>query len=284
MAGICVSPAWAQSTAQNIKQSVEVPASLQNSVKAPDAVAKAGKFVVCTELGNPPADFLADDGVTLQGFNIDVIEALGATLGVKSEVVTLPFASIFAALDTDKCNAVMSTNSESPARLEKYDFVRYMKLRIGMLVPKGNPLGIKTFDDMSGKRASVLLSSASESILKDASKKLTDAGKPGIDVHDYPENAVAFRDLGLGRVDAFVSDAMTLSYFKSLSGDKFEVGGLPSSSRMIGIVLRKDETGLQDALYQAYYKLVDAGYIDATAKQWGMEGIVDLCKSRETCQ
>jgi polar amino acid transport system substrate-binding protein len=280
-AAFCASPASAE---QTLKPAISPPTSLLNTVKAPAANAKTGKFVVCTELGNPPADFLADDGVTLQGFNIDVIDALGPVMGIKSEVVTLPFASIFAALDTDKCDAVMSTNSKSAARVAKYNFVEYMRIRIGLLVPTGNPFGIKTFQDLSGKRAAVLLSSTSERVLKEASDRLEAQGKPGIERHAYPENAVAFRDLGLGRVDAFVSDAMTLAYFKSLGADKFIVGGLPGDNLVIGIVLRKDEPELQQALYDAYYKLYSAGFVDASAKRWGMEGIVDLCNARDACQ
>ncbi|MEX3963670.1 ABC transporter substrate-binding protein [Paraburkholderia sp. EG286B] len=269
----------AAGTAFDVKLATKVQKSVTPSVR----LAKAGKIVMCTELGDPPGGFLAEDGVTPRGFNIDIMSAVGPVMGIKSQVVNYPFADIFAALDSGKCDAVMSTDSKSPARLARYNFVSYMTIRLGLMVPKGNPLGLKTFEDLSGHRAAVLVSSTTERLLKATNEKLVAQGKKPIEIQSYPQNTVVFRQLELGRVDAFVGDAMTIGYFTHLIKDKFEVGGLPVEPLTIGIVLRKDDPETENAVRKAYFALYDSGFVEQAAKRWGMADLVALCRDDKPC-
>lgn len=262
---------------------VKLAAKPGRSVAAPPKVAAAGKIVLCTELGDPPGGFLAEDGATPKGFNVDIMSAIGPAMGVKSEVVNYPFADIFAALDSGKCDAVMSNNSKSPERAARYNFVTYMTMRLGLMTPKGDPLGLKTFDDLSGHRAAVLVSSTTERLLKEASAKAVAAGKKPIEIQSYPQNATVFRQLQMGRVDAFVGDAMTIGYFINLMPNRFQVGGLPVAPLTIGIVMRKDDPQLEAAVRKAYFALYDSGYVQRAAKQWGMAGLVTLCRDAAPC-
>ncbi|MBF2712673.1 ABC transporter substrate-binding protein [Agrobacterium vitis] len=280
---LTTSIASAQEAKEGTAYEVKLPTTPAKSVEPTEKLAKAGKIVMCTELGNPPGGFLAEDGVTPKGFNVDVMSAIGPVMGIKSEVVHYPFASIFAALDTGKCDAVMSNNSKSPARIAKYNFVEYIRERMGLLVPKGNPLNIKTYEDLAGHRVAVLVSSTNERLLKEASAKVEAEGKPAIEIQSYPQNTTTFRQLDLKRVDAFVSDAMTLSYFMKLTDDKYEIGGLPIDPLTIGIVLRKDDPALHEAVRKAYVALFEGGYVEQAAKTWGMDGHVELCRDDKQC-
>ncbi|WP_322106716.1 ABC transporter substrate-binding protein [Paraburkholderia sp. J41] len=282
-AGMSTLCAGAQQPAAGAAYDVSPLAMPGKSVEAPPKVAAAGRIVLCTELGDPPGGFLAEDGVTPKGFNVDVMSAIGPVMGVKSEVVNYPFADIFAALDSGKCDAVMSNNSRSPARAARYNFVSYMTMRLGLMTPKGNPLGLKTFGDLSGRRAAVLVSSTTERLLKDASAKAVAAGRKPIDIQSYPQNTTVFRQLQLGRVDAFVGDAMTIGYFIHLMPNRFQVGGLPVEPLTIGIVMRKDDPQLEAAVRKAYFALYDSGYVQRAAKQWGMDGLVTLCRDSAPC-
>lgn len=282
-AGLASLAASAQQAAPGASFSVKPAAIPAKSVQAPPKVAAAGKIVLCTELGDPPGGFLAEDGATPKGFNVDIMSAIGPVMGVKSEVVNYPFADIFAALDSGKCDAVMSNNSKSPARAARYNFVSYMTMRLGLMVRQGNPLHLKTFDDLSGHRAAVLVSSTTERLLKDASAKAVAQGKKPIDIQSYPQNTTVFRQLQLGRVDAFVGDAMTIGYFTNLLKNQFEVGGLPVEPLTIGIVMRKDDPQLEAAVRKAYFALYDSGYVQRSAKQWGMDGLVTFCRDEKPC-
>ncbi|PTB17298.1 ABC transporter substrate-binding protein [Trinickia symbiotica] len=275
--------ARAEDIAAGTTYDIKLPTKVAKSVEPPEKLAKAGKIVLCTELGNPPGGFLAEDGATPKGFNVDIMSAIGPAMGIKSEVVNYPFADIFAALDSGKCDAVMSNSSKSPTRVARYNFVDYMTMRLGLMVPKGNPLALKNFADLSGHRAAVLVSSTTERLLKEASSKAVSEGKKPIEIQSYPQNTTVFRQLELKRVDAFVGDAMTIGYFIHLIQNRFEVGGLPVDPLTIGIVMRKNDPQLEEAVRNAYFALYDSGYVEKSAKRWGMDGLVTLCRDDKPC-
>ncbi|MGI6244819.1 MAG: ABC transporter substrate-binding protein [Pseudochelatococcus sp.] len=284
IAGAGISPSVrAEEAAEGKAYEVKVPAELAKTVEPSEKLAKAGKIVLCTELGNPPGAFLAEDGATPKGFNVDVMSAIGPVMGIRSEVVNYPFASIFAALETGKCDAVMANSAKTPARIEKYNFVEYMTMRLGLMVPKGNPLALKTFADLSGRRAAVLVSSTTERLLKAASEKAVSEGKKPIEIQSYPQYTTGARQLELGRVDAFIGDAMSIGYFVNIAGDKFEVGGMPIDPLTIGIVMRKDDSHMRDAVQKAYATLYKNGFIEKSAEAWGMKGLVEFCGAEVPC-
>jgi len=248
-----------------------------------DDLKKAGEITFCTELGQPPAAYLAEDGVGQEGFEVDIMRAIGKELGLKTVITNFKFAGIFAALDSSKCDAVMASASKSPARLEKYIFVDYMQGTSGLLVPAGNPKGLKTFEDLSGRRVGVLLGSANEARLKQASEKAQAAGGKAIDIVSYTSNAVAFQELELSRLDAFVSGSLTLAYWMTKSGGKFEIGGSPVPPVTFGIVLSKTATAKAEAIKAAYAALIKDGTINRIVNRWGAQEGALLCDGTRDC-
>src|ERR1700720_338891 len=105
-----------------------------------DVFGKAGEISFCSELADPPAAYLATDGTTPEGFEVDIMQAIGQALGVRADIRNYKFAAIFAALDSGKCDAVMSQTSKSPERLQKYIFIDIRQQGSGLLVKAGNPL------------------------------------------------------------------------------------------------------------------------------------------------
>jgi polar amino acid transport system substrate-binding protein len=242
-----------------------------------------GKIVFCTEFGDPPAAFLDKDGQTPAGFEIDLMKAIGGRLGVKTEIKNFKFASIFAALDAGQCDGVMSQTSKSPQRLKIYDFVDYRAEASGILVKKGNPANLHTYEDLSGRRVAVLLGSANERRLKAANDKIVAAGKPLIDIAGYQNNAVAFQELGLGRVDAFASGTLTLAYFLSMAPGKFEIGGQPIPPTTMGIVIPKAEKAKTKAVGDAWKELVASGQAQKIIDDWKLGAGTLLCGGQRAC-
>jgi polar amino acid transport system permease protein len=244
---------------------------------APASLKSAGVISFCTELGQPPAAYIAADGVTPEGFEVDIMKAIGAELGLKTTITNYKFAGILAALDSNKCDAVMASTAVTAERLKKYNFVEYMQGTSGLLVRTGNPQGLRTFEDLSGKRVAVLLGSANERRLKEASARLVSAGKAPLSISAYSSNVVAFKELDLGRVDAFVSGTLTLSYYMARADGRFEVGGTPVPPTPFGIMLPRAEVDKAQAIRAAYATLVKNGAIDKIVTKWGAEEGGALC-------
>jgi polar amino acid transport system substrate-binding protein len=136
---------------------------------------------------------------------------------------------------------------------------------------------LKTYLDLSGRRVAVLLGSANERRLKEANDKLAADGKPPMEIASYATNVAAFQELDLGRVDALVSGSLTLAYFLTKSGAKFELGGMPVPPTTLGALFPKDQTAKADAVKATYERLVKAGEIRKIVDKWGVSQGTLIC-------
>ncbi len=213
-----------------------------------------------------------------------MLEGIGEELNLPIEMFNVAFSGIFAALDSGHCNGIMASTSKNPTRLEKYNFVDYWSVQSGLLVKKGNPDQLSTFEDLSGKRVAVLLGSANERRLKAANDKLTEAGKPVMEIATYPGNTTAFQELDLGRVDAMVSDTLVLSYFMNRSNGKFEIGGAPVPPATLGIIVAKHDVDTAKAFRAALDDMAESGKLTKIIDKWGVGEGLNVCTSTKPCE
>lgn len=250
------------------------------AIQPPDAVKAAGKLVWCVDVSYPPEEFYAADGSTAQGSDIDIANEIGKRFGVTSEIDNTAFDGIVAALLAKKCDLIISGMNDTAERQKEVDFVDYLKVGQGLLVPVGNPKGIHTLDDLSGKTVAVQLGTTNKDALDAANAALTAAGKPAIEIQTFEKDTDAFQQLSLGRVDAFSTDSPVVAYYNSKPENKgkYEIGGTPIDPAPIGIAVNKDNTALKTAVQAA----IDAMYADGTMKsitdKWGMTDAVVFLK------
>lgn len=250
------------------------------AITPPDAVKTAGKLVWCVDVSYPPEEFYAADGSTAQGSDIDIANEIGKRFGVTTEIDNTAFDGIVAALLAKKCDLIISGMNDTAERQAQVDFVDYLKVGQGLLVPVGNPKGIHTLDDLSGKTVAVQLGTTNKDALDAANTALTAAGKPAIEIQTFEKDTDAFQQLSLGRVDAFSTDSPVVAYYNSKPENKgkYEIGGTPIDPAPIGIAVNKDNTALKTAVQAA----IDAMYADGTMKsitdKWGMTDAVVFLK------
>ena len=247
---------------------------------APDRIKTAGTLIVCSDVSYPPEEFYASDGTTIQGSDIDIANDIGKRWGLKVEVDNTPFDGIIAALKAKKCDMILSGMNSTDERKKEVDFVDYLKVGQGLLVPAGNPKNIKTLDDLSGKAVAVQLGTSNKETLDAKNEELKAAGKPSIDVIGFEKDTDAFQQLALGRVDVFSTDSPVVAYYNTLPENKgkFEVGGTPIDPIAIGIALRKDDPGMKDAVQAAVDAMYADGALKAIVDKWGMTNAVVFLK------
>jgi polar amino acid transport system substrate-binding protein len=250
------------------------------AIVVPDAIKTAGKLIWCVDVSYPPEEFYAADGTTAQGDDVDISAEIAKRFGVTNEVDNTGFDGIIPALLANKCDLIISGMNDTPERAKEVDFVDYLKLGQGLLVPAGNPNNIKTLEDLSGKTVAVQLGTTNQEALDATNTALTAAGKPLIEVQTFQKDTDAFQQMSLGRVDAYSTDSPVVAYYNSLpeNAGKFEIGGTPIGPVPIGIAVRKSDTELKTAVQAA----IDAMYADGTLAQivdkWGMTDAVVFLK------
>jgi polar amino acid transport system substrate-binding protein len=255
-------------------------ASAAASIAVPANVTAAGKLVWCVDVSYPPEESFKADGTTPEGSDVDIANEVGKRFGVTSAIDNTGFDGIIPALLAKKCDLIISGMNDTPKRAQQVDFVDYLKVGQGLLVPAGNPKAIHALADLSGKAVAVQLGTTNKDALDAANKDLAAANKPKIDIQTFEQDTDAFQQLALGRVDAYSGDSPVCAYYaaKPDNAGKFEVGGTPIEPAPIGIAVRKEDTELKTAVQAA----IDAMYADGTMKQivdkWGMTDAVVLLK------
>ena len=122
------------------------------AAELPDRVKKAGKIVAATQPNYPPISYKDPATNQLQGFDIDLGEAIAKELGVKIEWQETAFAQMISSLQTGRVDIAMAGMSDLPARREVVDFVDYMKTGPQFFTTVANAGQLKSVEDLCGKK------------------------------------------------------------------------------------------------------------------------------------
>jgi polar amino acid transport system substrate-binding protein len=260
------------STSGSSSSSAASGAAATSAVAPPAAIAEAGAISFCTAPPYPPAIFQENGEV--KGSEVDIGNAIAATMGVKADWVVIGFDGFIAAVQGGKCDGYLGASTDTPERAQQVHFTDYVTVGRNYLVPKGNPKGINSESNLCGLSISLLVGTTEKEAVDNESTKCKAAGKPGIDVQVFDQDTAAGLALVTGKVDAYVSDSPGLVYYVNKDPDKFQLALTESvNPAPWGIATKKDNTELNDALQKA----VDTIYADGTMQQilakWGLSTI-----------
>ena len=231
-------------------------AAEDSTATAEDSVTtlKEGVLQVGMEIGYPPMEYLDADGVTPIGFDVDVAYALGEKLGLEVELVDTAWDGIFAALDTEKYDCVISSVSSSEERKAKYNLTEaYIANRLVVVVAKGSD--IAALEDLDGKIVAVQAETTSDYYAQEVQ-----AGGVGMELAQYEQVINAFDELKVGRADAVLTDSVVASYYLGDDADDYQIVWEEEAGEPLGICLKKGNDDLTKAIEAA----IDAMYEDGT--------------------
>ncbi|WP_448680893.1 ABC transporter substrate-binding protein [Pseudomonas nicosulfuronedens] len=241
-------------------------------VKIPDRLQNASKVTFCGGMDSPPMGFY-DSNQKLTGVTIDLGEAIAKRLGDKKiDWRITPFSGLIPALLAGQCDMLVDQLFDKPERREVIDMVNYMYSSQAVVVAKGNPEGIRSLDDLSGKKVAVLNGSTIRTLLDAHNEKLAKAGKPPMKVVVYNTDTDAFQSLRIRQTDAYGTTVETAGYYQSMAPDLFEIG-VPAFARILtGLGIRKDDKQLSEAVTQIIKDMQADGSYAALLAKWHIEG------------
>jgi polar amino acid transport system substrate-binding protein len=229
-------------------------------VTPPSSISSAGKLLFCSDITYPPEEFY--EGTKPVGSDIEIGTAIAAQMGVKADFQNTGFDGIIPALQSKKCDAVISGMNDTPARRKQVDFTDYLSVGQSFMVKKGNPEKITSIAANAGKTVSVEVGTTNADYLLAQSKLLVKAGKKAITVKTFPKDTDAANALATGKVDAYFGDAPVVAYYVGKAPSQFAFGGKAVNPIAVGIATRKG-----DALTAAMKKAVANLYSDGTIKK-----------------
>ncbi len=236
----------------------------------PEAVAEDGKLSVGTNIFFAPAEFYAPDGVTPQGYDIDMANAIGKVLGLEAEIQQAEFASIIPGIGS-RYEVGIANFTINKERQESVNMLQYFEAGSAWAVPAGNPDG---FDptDVCGKVIGVQSGTYQDEVLADMNAN--DCVDNPIQVQQLSEQSAVTMRVASGQVDAMYTDSPVADYAVAMTDGQVERVGEVEDSAGFGVVVAKDDQELTDALEAAMNYLMDEGHMASIFETWGItEGV-----------
>jgi arginine/lysine/histidine/glutamine transport system substrate-binding/permease protein len=216
--------------------------SASNTPDAPTASSPAEtnsaaeELIVATEPAFPPFEFQADNG-EFDGFDIQLMKAIGEAGGFSVKFESLPFDGIIPALQAGTVDAAISAMTITAERLETVSFSRpYFKAGLAIAVAEDNT-EITSLDDLANKRIAVQIGTTGAE---------TANSVPGAQVSTFDSAPLALQELANGNVDAVINDApVTLDAIASGNIQGVKVVGELVTEEFYGIATPKDAPSLE---------------------------------------
>jgi polar amino acid transport system substrate-binding protein len=252
---------------------VALAASPQDLVPA-DVKAKGSFSVVTDPSFGPPWSFHPnDDPNQYDGIDVDIAKGVADKLGLKVEFVSLSFDGIIPALKAGRYDLAMAGMSDTKVREGQIDMIGYVTDSSALMLPAGNPKGIKALADLCGKTATGVIGTFQLQILEDQSKA---CDKP-IEITPLKTKADTFLQVKSGRADATVDGYAVSAYLQEhgMLKDKGvePLSGLALSPAPLGMGVSKDQTGFRDAVDAALNEMIADGTYAKILTKWGISDL-----------
>jgi cystine transport system substrate-binding protein len=233
-----------------------------------DKIKKEGKITVATSGTLYPTSFHESKTDKLTGFEVEVVREMAKRMDLKVDFKEMAFDGMLTSLNSGKvdiaANDINKTND--PSRNKKFAFSTPYKFSYATAIVRKDDLsGIKTVDDIKGKKAA---GEATTNYMKIAKK----FGAEEV-VYDNATNEQYLRDVSAGRTDIIINDyylqKLAIAAFPDLNITihpdlQFETGEKGTS-----IVMKKaDSKELKKHIDQTIQEMLDDGTIAKLSKQF----------------
>ena len=207
-----------------------------------------------------PFEFQDEGQKEYQGFDMDLIRAIGKEMGYDVEIQNLGFDGLIPALQGKNIDAIISGMSINDERKQNVLFSDpYYQSGLTMVV-RDNETAIKSFQDLKGKKVAVQIGTTSA----DEVRKID-----GVEIKELNTPADCFMELKAGGVDAVVNDRPVNDYYIT----KNNAQGVKALEEKLtaedyGIAIGKDNKELQQKVNDALKKLKENGEYDKIFAKW----------------
>jgi polar amino acid transport system substrate-binding protein len=220
---------------------------------------------------NPPEAWL-DDAKQPTGIDWDINKAALDWMGVKTiRQEWMPWESQVPAL-LSKRTDVIAGNIHHTAERDKVISFTGPAYWYGpvIIVQKGNPLGIKSYEDLKGKKVGSISGSAADSYLRQI----------GVATTPFKTEIEELQSLNQGRLEAVLEDDLVFLEFEKKNQGSNLVGlwDIPVPPAIINgggygmarYALRKEDCSLRAAYTQALAELRANGHVSAILRKYGL--------------
>jgi polar amino acid transport system substrate-binding protein len=233
-----------------------------------DQIIRPGRLTACMDMPYPPLQYFDDQGNPI-GVDVELLNEIAKRLGLEAVIENSVYDTIVAALKSGKCDVIMADQLITADRQKELNMLPYWKSAEVFVVPKGNPKAITDATTLCGHSAAGQTGALEIDALHKFDTDCKSAGKPGIDIQEFPKATDALQALQSGHVDVDVTSLATGGYFVLQNPDQFEIGYhfALTGDNLVGISNLPDKQALGDAVKAAMDSIEQDGtYASILAK------------------
>lgn len=236
----------------------------------PESVTKDGKLTVGMDTSYAPAEFLAEDGQTPIGYDVDLVKALANVFGLDADPQTANFDTIIPSVGS-KYDVGISSFTVTPERMEAVDFVTFYKAGSTWVTRKDNPDNVDP-TNLCGVKVAVQTGTSQEESVTAMSEQCKADGKDEIDILSSKLQTDVTTNVVTGKAAVFYADSPVAGYAVAQTDGELQTLGSDEGVTLEGAVVQKGDSATDQALQKAFQKLIDDGTYMKILKYWGVEG------------
>lgn len=220
---------------------------------------KKPKILVGSETTYAPFEFQNEKTGEYEGFDMDLIRAIGKAEGLDVEIKSMSFDGVLGAVQSGNIDVAIGAITITQERKDKFDFSEpYFDADQSIAVNAGEK-GIKGQADLEGKTIAVQIGTTGAQLAKEIKNT---------QVKEFNSITDAFMELRNGGVDAVVNDIPVTADYLQKNGDGLKLAGVVKTGEQYGIGVTKGNTELLNKLNNGLKTLKENGEYDKIYQKW----------------
>ena len=215
---------------------------------------------VGTEPTFAPFEFQKEGSKEFDGFDMDLIRAIGKQLNMKVEILNMGFDALIPAINAGNIDLAIAGMSITPDRQKAVDMSDPYYVAGLVVVVRKDDNALKGVNDLNNKGIAVQIGTTGAERA---------AKVPGAKVKNFNTNAEVFLELKNKGVDAVIIDKLVAEYFLATGGGKdyAKIVGDTMEAESYGISLKKNSP-LTKEINKALLDLKKNGEYDKLYEKW----------------
>lgn len=264
----CGSSSTSSTTTATTSTSTSANAAI--AAQVPAAIKSKGTLAVATEAQYAPNEFIGPDGHTVIGMDADLMNAIGAVMGLKVNLVNSNFETIIPGLAAGRYDLGVSSFTDTKEREKTVDFVDYYSAGISFYAKSATNPGVSKISDICGKTVAVEKGTTEQEEATKQNSKCTKEGKKAVTVLSFPGQNPVNLAIASGRAELGMVDSPVAAYQIKKTNGEFKLVGESYGFAPYGIAIPKS-SGMTTPILAALKALMSNGTYGQILTKWGIQ-------------
>ncbi len=217
------------------------------------------KVRIGTDATWPPFEQVNEQTKNIEGFDIDLMNAIAAKGGFEVEYVNVGFDPLLAGMAQCSYDAAISSITITDERKKTMLFSDPYINAGQIVVVRTDNTDIKSKDDLTGKTVGAQIGTTGAIEVQNME---------GVTLRTYDTVDLAYLDLANGQIDAVVADYPTANAFVAKDADKIMSVGDVFTDEYYGVAICQKNADLQAKINEGLAAVKEEGLIEKLDAKW----------------